>query len=192
MNTFDHTKKMMLEKLYKPDKSWKGDVDEEAIPIIEAVNSKEDFYTTSSCSGRISLFFEAESGRKDESGWLFVKHRTVDFEELKDTLKKLPQETIWFRQEAPIFHIACRTLEHAKQLLELCRDVGCKHSGIIGYSKRFIVEVIFNPKMDVPIAKEGELFVEEKFLKFLVKQANDKFRKNQKTLKKFEEAAKNL
>lgn len=193
MDVFNQTKKSMLQKLYKPDRSWKGNVDVEAIPIIEAVNSKEDYYTTSSCSGRISLFFEAESGRKDESGWQFVEHRIVDVKEIFESLKELPKLNVWFRQEAPIFHIACRTNEHAKKLLELCRDLGFKHSGIIGTSeKRIIVEIIFNNKMDVPIASQGELFVDERFIKFLVRQANNKFKKNQKLLKRFEKELKNL
>ncbi|MCF7866087.1 hypothetical protein K9L67_00600 [Candidatus Woesearchaeota archaeon] len=187
MDAFDHTKKMMLEKLYKPDKSFKGDVDLEAIPIIEAVNAKDDFYTTSSCSGRISLFFEAESGRKDESGWLFVEHRVVTDVEILYALKSVSSESLWFRQEAPIFHIACRDNFCAKKLLVVCRDLGLKHSGIIAESnKRVMVEIIFNNKIDVPVASNGELFVDEKFIKFLVKQANDRFKKNQKLLKKFE------
>lgn len=187
MKTFDHTKKMMLEKLYKPDRSFKGDVDVAAIPVIEAFNSKDNYYTTSSCSGRISVFFEADSGRKDESGWLFVEHRTVEFEEIFSSLNELPQESVWFRQESPIFHVACRDEPYAKQLLELCRDIGLKHSGIIGTStKRVIVEIIFNNKMDVPIASDGMLFVDEKFVKFIVKKANSRFKKNQVLLRKLE------
>jgi len=188
MEYFDASKRTMLEKLYKPDRSFKGNVDEEAIPTIEAFNAKENYYTTSSCSGRISLFCEAESGRKDESGWLFVKHGTVKIEELKNPLASLPQETVWFRQETPIFHIACRTDEGAKKLLELCRDLGFKHSGIIGKSKRVMVEIIFNNKMDVPISGGGVLFVNEKFIKFLLKKANARFKKNQKLLKKLEKS----
>lgn len=186
MDYFDQTKKATLEKLYKPDNSSKGEVDEEAKPIIEIINSKKDYYTTSSCSGRINLFFEADSGRKDESGWLFVKHGIVTLDEIKLGLNKIPKETIWFRQEAPIFHVACRTPDDAKKLLELCRDLGLKHSGIIGQGKRYVVEIIFNDKMDVPITAAGELFVDEKFLKFLIEKANNKFKENQKLLKKFE------
>lgn len=186
MDYFDRTKRSMLEKLYKPDKSFKGDVDEEAIPIIEAINSTKDYYTTSSCSGRINLFCEADSGRKDESSWLFVKHREVKFDEIKEALNNIPNETVWFRQEAPIFHVACRSNDDAKKLLELCRDVGLKHSGIIGQSKRLVVEIIFNDKIDVPITAAGELFVEDRFLRFLIRKANSKFSKNQKLLRKFE------
>lgn len=193
MEYFDASKRTMLEKLYKPDKSFKGTVDEEAIPIIDAFNAKENYYTTSSCSGRISLFYEAESGRKDESGWLFVKHGTTKIEELKEALVlPLPQETVWFRQETPIFHVACRTDADAKKLLELCRNLGFKHSGIIGASRRVMVEIYFNNKMDVPISGGGVLFVNEKFVKFLLKKANARFKKNQKLLKKFEKGINKL
>ena len=49
-----------------------------------------------------------------------------------------------------------------------------------------MVEITFNNKMDVPIASGGELFVDEKFITFLLKQANERFRKNQSLLKRFE------
>lgn len=186
MDYFDRSKQSTLEKLYKPDKSSKGDVDKDAIPVIEAFNKKKDYYTTSSCSGRISLFYEAKSGRKDESGWLFVNHGVATLTELRKVLKIVPEETVWFRQEAPIFHVACRDDDSAKKLLEVCRDLGFKHSGIIGKSRRVIVEVIFNNKMDVPIAGEGKLFVDDVFLLFLLRKANDKLKKNNVLLKKFE------
>jgi len=177
----------MLDKLYKPDRSKKGDVDKDAIPIIDAINSKDNYYTTSSCSGRISLFQEATTGRKDHSKWLFVKHDYVTENEIFNGLSKISDssETVWFRQEAPIFHVACKTNEDAIKLLELCRDMGFKHSGIIGQSKRSVVEIIFNDKIDVPVAANGEKFVDNKFIKFLIKKSNSKFEKNSKLLKKF-------
>ncbi len=193
MEYFDRSKRSVLEKLFKPDKSRKGGVDELAVPVISVLNQKKDFYTTSSCSGRISLFREAVSGKKHESGWLFVKHGVVSLDELKGALVNLPLESIWFRCEAPIFHIACRDLDAANRLLVVCRSMGFKRAGIVGNGRRKLVEVIFNDKMDVPVASGGVLFVDEKFLSFLIKKANVKFRKNVSLLKKFEkEIKKNL
>ncbi len=190
MEYFDRSKRSVLEKLFKPDKSRKGDVDELAVPVINALNEKTDFYTTSSCSGRICLFYESSSGKKYDSGWLFVKHGVVSLRELWEPLKNLPNETIWFRCEAPIFHVACRDLKSANRLLDVCRSLGFKRSGIIGNGRRKLVEIVFNDKMDVPVASRGALFVDEKFLSFLVVKANEKFRKNMVLLKKFEKEIK--
>ncbi|GME78414.1 unnamed protein product [Ambrosiozyma monospora] len=41
-----------------PDASPKGTIDELCIPIIKLINSHKDMFTTSSCSGRVSVFVE--------------------------------------------------------------------------------------------------------------------------------------
>jgi tRNA wybutosine-synthesizing protein 3 len=186
MDSFDNSKKTTLQKLYLPDKSKKGDVDIDAIPAIDIFNKKKDYYTTSSCGGRINLFYEADSGKKFDAGWLLVKHDVANTKEILNALQNIPGQTLWFRQETPIFHVACRNNESAKRLLDLCMDLGFKRAGIIGQNERIMVEIIFNDKMDVPIASEGKLFVDEKFIDFLVKKANEKFLKNRELLKKFE------
>ncbi|MGV8162805.1 MAG: tRNA wybutosine-synthesizing 3 family protein [Candidatus Nanoarchaeia archaeon] len=192
MDYFDETKKSMLEKLYKPDKSFKGDVDEEAIPIIEEFNRKKDYYTTSSCSGRISLFYESTSGKKNEAGWIFVKHATVTEKEIIYALKEIPEETLWFKMETPIFHVACRTPQAADKLLDTCRKLGFKRAGITSNGRRIMIEIIFNDKVEVPVGMNKKLFIDEKFIEFLVEKANQKFEKNQELLKKFEKELKKI
>lgn len=41
--------------LSKADLSRKGSVDEDAAEVVELLNSREEFFTTSSCAGRILL-----------------------------------------------------------------------------------------------------------------------------------------
>lgn len=192
MDYFDESKKVMLEKLYKPDKSFKGNVDEDAIHIIDEINSKKDFYTTSSCSGRISLFYESLSGKKQDAGWTYVKHGLSSKKEILDALKELPEETLWFKMETPIFHVACRTDDDAKRLLDMCMKLGFKRSGITSSGKRTMVEIIFNDKMEVPVSMNKTLFVDEKFIGFLVEKANQKMEKNNELLRKFEKELKKL
>ncbi|KAK9471475.1 methyltransferase TYW3-domain-containing protein [Dipodascopsis tothii] len=43
-----------------PDASPKGSVDEPVLPLLRLINSVEDLVSTSSCSGRVSVFFEGE------------------------------------------------------------------------------------------------------------------------------------
>jgi len=185
-NYFDKSKAIMLEKLEKTDKSRKGEIDKDAKPIIKIINSTKNFYTTSSCSGRISLFRESHTKKKFDSGWLIVKHAEITKEEINNALKKIPLDTVWFRQETPIFHIACRTINDAKELLTVCKNLGFKHSGIIGIGKRTIIEIIFNEKIDCPISENEKLLISKDHLDLLINKANEKLRINNQLLKKFE------
>lgn len=40
------------------DLSRKGSVDEAIVPLVRYINAREEYYTTSSCAGRISIFSE--------------------------------------------------------------------------------------------------------------------------------------
>ena len=44
--------------LSQVDLSKKGSIDEHITELIKFINAKEDYFTTSSCSGRISVFSE--------------------------------------------------------------------------------------------------------------------------------------
>ncbi len=50
---FDEQKDKAMEGLRKALKE--GKVDEDIIPLLEKINSLENYFTTSSCSGRISV-----------------------------------------------------------------------------------------------------------------------------------------
>ncbi|ODV60938.1 tRNA methyltransferase TYW3 [Ascoidea rubescens DSM 1968] len=62
-DSFDQKKKSILEEIATnsdqlPDASPKGTIDELCIPIIQLINTHKDLVTTSSCSGRVSVFLE--------------------------------------------------------------------------------------------------------------------------------------
>ncbi|MBI2659990.1 hypothetical protein HYX07_02415, partial [Candidatus Woesearchaeota archaeon] len=52
---FDNFAKEKSDFLRKKDKSKKGFIDKDAVKIVNCINSKSDYYTTSSCAGRIVL-----------------------------------------------------------------------------------------------------------------------------------------
>lgn len=172
--SFEGAKRRTLDQLGKPDRSKKGGVDDEAWPLIDAINNCKDYYTTSSCSGRITLFVEPESGKKHEGDWLFVSHAAATLPDVLKALEQLPEGTVWFRMEGAIFHIACRDLEAANELLKTCKASGWKHSGVTGTEPKIIVEATTSERIDVPIAKNGALFVPEGFIAHLVQEANKK------------------
>jgi len=53
-------------QLSRDDFSKKGSVDKKIIPLIDKINSKDEYYTTSSCSGRIMLMADGKT-KKDAS-----------------------------------------------------------------------------------------------------------------------------
>ncbi|MGV8171547.1 MAG: tRNA wybutosine-synthesizing 3 family protein [Candidatus Woesearchaeota archaeon] len=186
---FDLQKRLCLEKLYKPDKSRKGDVDKPIISLIEYLNSLKDYYTTSSCSGRIYLL--TESDKKPEVKWLYVSHEEVPLKDILDALseenlKNHPKDRIWLRQENLILHVACRTIEDADMILKIARDIGLRRSGIIADSNIMIVEICSTEKMDVPVAEDGKILVTKEYIQLITDIANQKFFKGREKLELLE------
>ncbi|OWB61973.1 transferase activity protein [[Candida] boidinii] len=68
-DSFDQKKESIQREISEttsdsPDASPKGTIDELCIPIIKLINSHNDLVTTSSCSGRASVFIEGSKLRK--------------------------------------------------------------------------------------------------------------------------------
>jgi len=187
---FDKGKILCLNKLYKPDKSRKGDVDKPIIPLIDYINKLDNYYTTSSCSGRIMLLTPAD--KKPDVQWLYVTHEKAKLKDVMNALENPGDEMIWFRQENLILHVACRTINDADKLLKIARDTGLRRSGIIADSNIIIVEICSTEKMDVPVAEDGRLLVSEDYIKLLVKIANDKFGKGREKLERLSSEIKKI
>ena len=190
---FNLQKKLCLEKLYKPDNSRKGTVDKAIIPLIEYINSLDNYYTTSSCSGRIQLLTEADS--KHDVKWLLSTHSKTTYAKIdkilsSKNLKKYSKDRVWLRQENLILHVACRTIDDANRLLKITRDVGLRRGGIIADSKIIIVEICSTEKISIPVADKGKLIVSSEYIKLILKIVNQKFSKGQSRLKRLEEGIK--
>lgn len=104
MSGFDRQKTHLLEEIglnskNNPDASPKGTIDVLCIPLIKLINGHKDMITTSTCSGRLSVFLEGDKthnkdsmegdkreqvkiGAKGEGGhWLFVSHEKEEINE---------------------------------------------------------------------------------------------------------------
>jgi len=88
-NTFLQRKKSILAK---SDKSSKGEWDKKIISLCNRINSLENYYTTSSCSGRIVIMFDKEK----KSSKLFIKvyHDLLIFNQLKDCLNIIARKKV--------------------------------------------------------------------------------------------------
>jgi tRNA wybutosine-synthesizing protein 3 len=174
---FENNKKTFLSK---KDKSKKGSIDRRISALVEKINRQGNYYSTSSCSGRIVLLKESKSGRKNQAQWLFVSHDLVDFHNIFSVVDELSdRKDIWFKYEPPIIHISCRDLVSAQKLLNIARPI-FKLSGIISTSKN-IVEIRATDRIDTPVEE-----ISQKHLRILVETGNRKLETGWKKLKEFE------
>lgn len=179
--TFDNDKKQALVKLKKADKSRKGSVDKAIVSLVKLINKHPNYYTTSSCAGRMMIL--RPGSKKHQTKWLFVSH---DPAKLSDIKLKPSKEITWFRYEPLILHICCRNLEAAKRLLKTTASSAFKHSGIITIGSKIIFEVLGIDYMDVPLAKNNKVLIDGDHLKILISEANKKLNLNLKRIKEFE------
>jgi len=190
---FDERKDKYLSALYKPDKSKKGSVDIRIKELIDEINSKKDYVTTSSCSGRINLLRKDDNAKKYEANWLIVSHEKLNHEDIENVLKNLKHiGTIWFKMESPIIHVMARNLESAQKLVGLAKKNSFKYSGIFVSKKdRFMVEIMGCEKIESLIAKE-KILVDEEYIRIITEEANKKLQKSHSNLDKFLEDIKEL
>lgn len=183
IDSFQRRKKDILSK---SDKSSIGEWDEEIKGLCGKINSLENYYTTSSCSGRIILMIDADKKGKDL--FVFVSHRKVSFEELKKQINLASNKNnkIKFKFEPCILHIACKTLEDAEKFLEKGKLAGWKKSGIIGLRNGITVELNSTEKLEFPIIQDKKILVDDDFLKIVVDEASKKLEKSWRKIEKLQ------
>ncbi len=186
MEKFNREKLDVLKKLKECDKSKIGKVDPEINELIDFFNKSMDFYTTSSCSGRILLIELSEDNRKDKAEWLLASHEKVSFEDLIKNLKKYKsKKELWFKQEPLILHVCARSLKEGEKLMSLAIQSGFKKASIIALSRRIIIEIRGTDYISTIIGKNSKILVDENYLKELLKLANDKLEKNLEKKERF-------
>ena len=178
---FDDLKAEALRKLGIANQN--KEVDEQVIPILEIINSKDDFFTSSSCYGRI-YFMDVSKSKKD-SRFLAKWHRKVSFEEVKKELDKA-EGNVWFRFEPLILHISCRDIESAKKIIEIKTRL-IRRGGIFQISdNRTQIELIGANRVDLPVKENNQILVTDEYLEKIVETANSKFEDNEKLWGKLE------
>ncbi|WP_175059903.1 hypothetical protein [Thermococcus sp. 2319x1] len=165
----------------------KGLVDKDIISLLEKINSFENYFTTSSCSGRIGVMQIPDFGDKVNAVWLGKWHREVGLEEVLEAIGKHSEGMLWFMLHSPILHVSAKTLKDAAELLNLAISCGFKHSNIKSIShKKLVVEIRSTERMDVPLGMNGEFWVSEDYLRRIVEIANLQLRRAKEKLKTLE------
>jgi tRNA wybutosine-synthesizing protein 3 len=154
-----------------PDASPKGTLDKKLVPLIDLINDHPDMVTTSSCSGRVSVFLQGRKpvddgrgkigGKGDGGKWLYVTHDPDDIDQSCwwDKVKEYQEEDgdnafgderyVLFKFEPMILHVKCRDRDTAAGLYTAAMACGFRESGI---GSNDLVGIRISMRLDVPIA----------------------------------------
>ena len=170
-----------------------GKMDNDFIPLCNFLTKSKNYFSTSSCAGRITLVGLDMKESKKESAFHRKQHRKIKFSEVKDGIESYSGEVLWFKQEPIIFHLGTNNLENAKKVLVACEKAGIKRSGIkVAKEGKFIIEIVGTHQINTPVREQEITKLGDNYLKYLVKKANQKFDKNKKSLKKMEKEMKKI
>ena len=182
-------KKRTLNKLNDAIKN--NFVDKDVMYIVDKINEKENYYTTSSCIGRCGIMeFPKNKTPKIYSKWLGKWHHYANNDELFEAINNKSEEfnSIVFIMNSPILHIASKDMECAKKLLECAYHNGLKASSIKSiHKRRIIVEIMTTNKVDAPIGIDGKIVVDDEYLKLLLKIGNEKLKLSRDGIYRFYE-----
>ena len=164
----------------------KKKIDEKILPIVKKLNSKFDFFTTSSCSGRIAIMEIPCAGIKKKAKFLGKWHRKVDAKEIKGAIEKAKKGEIWFLVQSPIIHVSTFSMENARKLLVIANQSGFKYSSIKSFNGRIVVEILGTERIDAPIGKDSKIYGGEDYIDMLTDIANFMMERMEANLRKLE------
>ena len=154
-------------------------VDEKIVFLLRKINALSDYYTTSSCYGRIVVAESTADNKKREYRFLGKWHRTVSFSDVMCAIGDYRNNILFFRVDPVILHVGCKDIDSASRILKVCQMTGLKRSGMYQIKPRIIVEIMGVDALYAPIGKEGKVMVDDGYVEFLCEIGNEKFRNNE-------------
>ncbi|KAK9267461.1 hypothetical protein L1049_009887 [Liquidambar formosana] len=181
------------------DKSPKGTLDTPIIPLLKTLNLHHSYFTTSSCSGRISILSQptnSTTNKKAKGGsWIFITHDPADPDSVLNLLfpSESPHPTthphdLVFRFEPLIIAVECKDLCAAQSLVSLAISCGFRESGITSAHKRVIIAIRCSIRLEVPLGDTHRIMVSPEYVRYLVGLANEKMEANRKRTEGFMQA----
>ncbi|XP_054624769.1 tRNA wybutosine-synthesizing protein 3 homolog [Dunckerocampus dactyliophorus] len=176
------------QSLNKVDLSKKGVVDDDVVHIVSLLNSYEEYFTTSSCSGRIIIIDRAPDSvvvQKKNLVWLLVSHSKCTFDDMMSALASSCGNAV-LKFEPFVMHVQCRTLDDAQLLLSAALQSGFKNSGLTASKTgKIITAVRCTHSLEVPLSNQGRLLVSHEYINFLTQIANQKMEDNLRQIERF-------
>ncbi|MEM0493012.1 MAG: hypothetical protein QXS02_03535 [Candidatus Thermoplasmatota archaeon] len=184
-------KKEFLDKkeqsLLKLEKAYMHDMVDEGISrVLRMINSYDEYYTSSSCSGRVLILEIPLLGDKKNARVLGKWHVRVNAQDVLDSVKKAEKGMIWLLSQSPILHIGCSSLKAANTLVKLAVSSGFKNSTVKSTGKRITVELSSTERLDAPLGKDGVLFCDQKYIELLVDISNMIIERSNKKIRSLE------
>ena len=178
-------KKNVMRKFDKAVKEKQ--VDHEIIPILKLINSYDDFYTSSSCYGRIVLLEIPSIGDKINANWLGKWHRKIILDDILTSFTYASKGQLWVLAQSPIIHIYSKTHDAADKLIKAAVSCGFKHSGFKSIGKNIVLEIASTERLDTPIGIDGHIYCGDQYLKLIIKISNDIIDRSVEKLNRFHE-----
>ncbi|CAL1262458.1 unnamed protein product [Larinioides sclopetarius] len=186
--------------LKKDDLSRKGSVDDKIIKLVDFINAQEFYVTTSSCSGRTSVFvhssepcsnqvmitstvfsflmISAKDLRKKGCDWLFISHGIVSPEDVIQALENHSGSAV-LKFEPFVLHVQCSTIEVAQKLHTASIESGFRNSGMSISKKGKIISAIRSTlSLEVPLSCDGNILVSHEYISYIVGMCNEKMKEN--------------
>lgn len=161
------------------------EVDSAILPLLTVINSLEEYYTSSSCAGRIVLLEIPEIGDKQQATFLGKWHRPITINEVRLCFKKYHNHYLWMLAQPPIFHIGAASIDAADSMIKYAVASGFKNSGLRSLQKKIILEVCSTERLDAPLGKNGSILCTEQLLRLCIEHANTVLQKSQQKLYRF-------
>lgn len=207
MSEFDSARLRTLEYLTdaSKDRSPKGSIDVPMWPFMDTLHKSADYFTTSSCSGRIAAFGVHAAGPgadstthpdatslKGRGNWLFVSHGLIDpcgvASQIESALHAQPYELVLLKVEPAIVHVRARTVDHAQALLAAVKGEGARESGLWAGAKPAIQLRSTALAMEVPLVLGTARIVPAASLETLLRHANERLADNMARLDRWTQA----
>jgi len=99
------------------------EVDAEILPVLDLINQFDEYYTSSSCAGRIVLLELPQIGDKKNAKFLGKWHRNIESNELISSIKKAKKGQLWFLAQSPIIHVVAKTNNDAENILKIGKEL---------------------------------------------------------------------
>lgn len=174
------------EKLWEKAKA-EGKADEKMIPIVDFIFSRKDFFTTSTCSGRILLIQLDEKETKKPKAFFAKWHSPPSFEQAWKAILKPSSNNLWFKQEPLVMVIGTNSLENAKKTMSICRNNGVKKAGIMSAEEgKFLVEIMGSHYLSFLAKEKNKILADREFFRKQFETACKKLEANQRLLERLE------
>ncbi len=160
-----------------------GYLDRDIMDVLLKFFEREDSFTISSCSGRVTIVDAPMPWVREPSSVVFKKHSPITVDEIKHYMRQKAVWRLWAVVTGPIIHVSTATLDEALEVLRLGREAGMKHSGILSVSRKgIVVELKTGVKVTVLLKDGDEVTVREDTIPKLVSVINEALREGKERL----------